>query len=312
MMYKASRFIAMLTVAALFTACTESTDELLPQNAQPLAQNDPITDENSPAQAEQIGNALLDGTWEVVLLIDQGEDETAEVANFHFTFNADGSVTANSTTEPVVTVNGSYSVFFDDGQSELAMTFPAPLDDLTDDWYFVSGTTTQLVFEDNSDTPPSALTLQEVSNGNGGDQGGGDQGGGDQGGGDQGGGDQGGGDQTGDQTEAVTNALLNGTWIVALLVDDANDETAEFANYTLTFSADGTVTATHSSDSALNTTGTFSVFFDDNRTELAMSFNSPDFDDLSDDWYFISSTETTLVFEDDQAELLNALTLQLQ
>jgi hypothetical protein len=300
MMFSISRSIAMLTAVTLFSACTETTDELLPQNAQPLAQNDPITNESSPAQAQEINSALLDGTWEVVLLIDEGENETADVANFYFTFNDDGSVTANSTSEPVETITGSYTVFFDDGQTELTMTFPVPgpLDDLTDDWYFVSGTTTQLVWEDNSDTPPSALTLQQVSNGNGGGNGGG--------------GDQGGGNNTGDQTEAVTNALLNGAWIVALLVDDAEDETTEFANFTLTFAADGTVTATHASDSSLNTTGTFSVFFDDNRTELEMNFSNPDFDDLSDDWYFISSTETTLVFEDDEAELLNALTLQLQ
>ena len=60
-------------------------------------------------------------------------------------------------------------------------------------------------------------------------------------------------------------------------------------------------------------TGFFSLHIDDNRIELSIATNANDpFQNLNDDWYYMSSTTEILVFEDDQSELLNALTLQKQ
>jgi hypothetical protein len=250
----------------------------------------------------------LDGLWRVILLIDQGEDETNDVAGFHFDFAEGGVVTAISTADASQTFDGAYSLLLDDGQTELAMNFPIPntLDELNDDWYFIEGSTSLLVFEDNQDDPPSALTLEKVTSG-GNDEGGNNNGG------DNGGNNGGETGEPGSEEEvaAVQQALINNGWIVALLIDDNEDETPDLVGYILNFDSNGTVTATLESDPNFTQTGTFSVFSDDNRTELAMNFTAnDDLQNLSDDWYFIEMTSNTLVFEDDQTELVNALTLQ--
>lgn len=289
--------LPVLAAVVLMTACDQTEEVILPVNgANQTGTNQPINSESSLAQAQEIGNALVTGLWEVILLIDDGENETAEVANFHFSFNVDGSVIAISTVDSTQTFEGMYSVFFDDGQSELSMSFPnvGALDDLNDDWYFVEGTTSLLVFEDLSDNLPDALTLQQVGSGEGNpiDN------------------DPNPNPNTDEDLAIVLAELLNNNWVVTMLVDDDEDETNALNGYIFTFSNANTVTVTRDDDPNFLVSGSFNLFTDDNRIELAMNFSgNADLENLNDDWYYITSTSETLVFEDDQSEQLNALTL---
>lgn len=85
---------------------------------------------------------------------------------------------------------------------------------------------------------------------------------------------------------------------ISEFVEDGRDKTASVRPYLIVFSANGTVTASGTDQSA---EGTYSVFRDDGRTELRMTFSgNADLAELSDDWYFISKTDGLIRFEDDR------------
>jgi hypothetical protein len=97
----------------------------------------------------------------------------------------------------------------------------------------------------------------------------------------------------------VGDTLLSGTWIIETLIDDGEDETADYANYVLSFSGNLQVVATHTTDSNLTRQGTYLVFEDDGKIELEMLFvNANNIDDLNDDWYLVSASDNTLVWDD--------------
>lgn len=108
-------------------------------------------------------------------------------------------------------------------------------------------------------------------------------------------------DDNGNPTnESITNVnefLRNQNGLrITELIEEGTNKTMQFSPYLFLFNANGTVTATQSNETI---SGTYLVFRDDNRTELRMTFpNNGIFFELSDDWYFISQTATTIRFED--------------
>lgn len=95
---------------------------------------------------------------------EDGFNETSDFQSYVFLFDVDGTVVASSAGSGSgngsgsgsgngTTINGTYSVFVDDGQTELTMTFPAssPLYELTDDWYFLSMNGDLVRFGDSGD-----------------------------------------------------------------------------------------------------------------------------------------------------------------
>lgn len=103
---------------------------------------------------------------------------------------------------------------------------------------------------------------------------------------------------TSNDTESVSAFLMadNGL-MITLLTDDEDDETYYFDSYLFNFNSDGSVVATNNSDII---TGTYSVFRDDGRVELRMNFPSiQNFEELNDDWYFISIDQNSIRFDDD-------------
>ncbi len=101
------------------------------------------------------------------------------------------------------------------------------------------------------------------------------------------------------QTVEINNFLISGNWVVESLIDDGEDETADYANYVLSFNEQGEVVATHNSDSNLTRSGTYLVFEDDGLIELEMNFINPGIiDDLHDDWYFVSQSGNSIIWED--------------
>ena len=82
--------------------------------------------------------------------IEEGVNETDSFLDYLFVFDADGTVSATKTGH---SISGTYRVFTDDGKTELMMTFPnsSELNELTDDWYFISKSDNTLKFDDRGD-----------------------------------------------------------------------------------------------------------------------------------------------------------------
>jgi hypothetical protein len=99
-------------------------------------------------------------------------------------------------------------------------------------------------------------------------------------------------------TQSVSAFLMaNDGLIITLLTDDEDDETHYFDSYVFNFNSNGSVVATDGSNTI---NGSYSVFRDDGRVELYMDFpNIQNFDELDDDWYFISIDQNTIRFNDD-------------
>jgi hypothetical protein len=119
-------------------------------------------DTTNTADPTPVINTVNQGTWRITLYEDNGVNETNNYANYIFTFNSNGVLTAVNTN----TYNGTWSVTAsnsnDDSQDDLdfniAFLAPAPsafTDDLTDDWDIISYTANK-------------IQLIDVSGGNGG------------------------------------------------------------------------------------------------------------------------------------------------
>lgn len=117
---------------------------------------------NTSADPTPVINTATSGTWRITLYEDNGVNETTNYANYIFTFNSNGVLTAANSPS----YNGTWSVTAsnsnDDSQDDLdfniAFVAPAPTaftDDLTDDWDIISYTATR-------------IQLIDVSGGNGG------------------------------------------------------------------------------------------------------------------------------------------------
>ena len=119
--------------------------------------------QNSPNQdIAQIASTVNSGTWRITSYIDSGEDETSDFNGYNFTFETNGTLTAQNDTN---TMSGTWSITQsssdDDGDYDLDFNifFPVPdtnnFEDLNDDWDIVSSST-------------STLSLIDISGGNGG------------------------------------------------------------------------------------------------------------------------------------------------
>lgn len=88
---------------------------------------------------------------------------------------------------------------------------------------------------------------------------------------------------------------------ITSFIEDGKDETFKFTSFTFNFQSNGQLVAT-SEGQTFN--GTYRVFCDDGKLELSMSFpaNSP-LRKLNDDWYFLSQSGKSLLFEDDGDQL---------
>ncbi len=98
--------------------------------------------------------------------------------------------------------------------------------------------------------------------------------------------------------DAVSAFLMNDSGlIISLLTDDDDDETEYFDSYRFVFNSDGRVVATNA-DEVVN--GTYALSRDDERIELSLNFpDLQNFDELNDDWYFVSINQNTIRFDDD-------------
>jgi hypothetical protein len=92
---------------------------------------------------------IQNGNWKVTLYNDSGTDETYHFADYSFTFNSNGSVSAVKSSG---TVSGNWSTGTDDSQDKLILNFGAtsPFDKLNDDWHIVEKISDKIRMEDVS------------------------------------------------------------------------------------------------------------------------------------------------------------------
>jgi len=231
-----------------FTAC-EKEDDLNP---------------TSMSREDLVSTLTLSNGLRITEFVEDGADMTSDFNPYVFDFETNGTVTATKGSE---TINGTYSVFLDDGRKELRMNFPmtSALYELSDDWYFISANETGLRFADGVDVihfqnigassnPPSGMI-----------------------------------------GENLMSSLTSVEGLkISKFIEEGVNMTSDFQPYLFFFDANGSVTAT---STGADIVGTYSVFQDDGRTELRMNFpiNSALYE-LNDDWYFISASTTGLRF----------------
>jgi hypothetical protein len=99
------------------------------------------------------------------------------------------------------------------------------------------------------------------------------------------------------QNEVQSN-IQNGTWRITTFIDSGADETDHFSGYNFTFKSSGVLNASNGNN---NYDGTWSITDsnsgDDSQNDLDFNINfdlTNDFEDLNDDWDFISQTPTKI------------------
>jgi hypothetical protein len=99
-------------------------------------------------------------------------------------------------------------------------------------------------------------------------------------------------DDSTNSPSAVENIVKTGTWKITLFEDSGSNETALFSGYDFVFDANGTLTATSGANLFV---GKWSVTdgksnddsSDDMHFNITFNVNNS-FEDLTDDWHFIS------------------------
>ena len=106
-----------------------------------------------------------------------------------------------------------------------------------------------------------------------------------------------------DDIDRIITTAPASTWVVDRFIDSGQDETSDLACYALTFSDDGTVTAT---DGTSSVTGTWSISDDDSTDDSPdddVDFNllfptTGTLEELNDDWNIVT-------YADDRIELID-------
>ena len=101
--------------------------------------------------------------------------------------------------------------------------------------------------------------------------------------------------QTTVQTNIQTNIQI-GNWRITKFIDSGTDETIHFQSYSFTFNSSGVLNANNGTD---NYDGTWSITDSNSNSSDDLDFNisfssPPDFEELSDDWDFISQSSTKI------------------
>jgi len=101
-----------------------------------------------------------------------------------------------------------------------------------------------------------------------------------------------------DSKSKIEDNVEMGTWRITKYIDSGKDELNHFIGYNFTFGSNNVLTASNSTSSY---TGTWSITDSnsDDDSQGDLDFNiffaaPPNFEDLSDDWHFISQMSTKI------------------
>jgi hypothetical protein len=93
------------------------------------------------------------------------------------------------------------------------------------------------------------------------------------------------------------NAIVQkGTWKVTKFIEDGNDKTSDFNDYSFFFKSKTEVDASHN---GMTHAGTWKTFKDDNVYKFELSFsNAALLDEISDDWDIMLFTDKKIELKD--------------
>jgi hypothetical protein len=115
-------------------------------------------------------------------------------------------------------------------------------------------------------------------------------------------------DDNADLVTQTSQVVTSGSWRVSLFTDSGNNETADFAGYTFSFSGSGTITAVKN---GVSQNGTWSVSTSSNKFIIDLGpkidSNKP-LGELTDDWKIVSASSTEIRLTDDNASSNEFLT----
>lgn len=100
----------------------------------------------------------------------------------------------------------------------------------------------------------------------------------------------------------VETSVQSGTWRITKFVDSGSDETSNFTGYNFTFNSSGVLNANNGTN---NYDGTWSISDsssdDDSQDDLDFNISfslTNDFEDLVDDWDFVSQADAKIELKD--------------
>jgi hypothetical protein len=140
-----------LLICFSITSCSSSNDD---------------NDNTNNTLQSSIENSTQSGTWRITKFIDSGIDETGDFLDYNFTFNNVGTLNASNGTnnfEGSWNISSVDGVALDDLELNLLFTLRNDFDDLTDDWDFISQTSTKIELIDISGggEPNDLLTFEK-------------------------------------------------------------------------------------------------------------------------------------------------------
>lgn len=94
---------------------------------------------------------------------------------------------------------------------------------------------------------------------------------------------------------SIDNTIQEGKWKITFYIDSGKDESDHYNNYEFQFNSDGTITAVKTGSSV---NGTWSNGNDDSQQKLVLSFTTPPFDELNDDWHILEQNSSLIKLED--------------
>lgn len=124
--------------------------------------SDDLSDLTIPETEDLIAGS---GAWKVTYFYDKDKDETFDFNGWTFTFNDDGTLTANKGSE---TFTGSWNVKSSDDdpdydkEMDIIITGAYPLDEMSDDWIIIELTDSTMQLKDDNDNGIEELHLQKI------------------------------------------------------------------------------------------------------------------------------------------------------
>ncbi len=216
---------------------------------------------------------LTTDSWFVNLMNDSGEHKTCDFVAYEFYFAGNGTAQAVSTSN---TVTGFWAAQMSDGQLEVILNFDTSgsndfFDNLNDDWEVLLSSNTAVNLRDVTGESGETDYLNFKRNPYSGCGGG------------------------GTTATDVENIIQDGQWFVASYLDEGDDETSDYAGYTITFNNVGSVTATNGTNTNY---GTWSVTGTTGSLELLLDFGTDEpFEDINEDWDIIEALTNKITLQ---------------
>ncbi len=140
---------SLLFICFIITSCSSDDDN---------------NDTNNSVQTT-IENNTQSGTWQITQFIDSGIDETSDFSGYNFTFNNTSVLSASNGTN---NFEGNWNISsdgsdLDDVELGIFFALMNDFDDLTDDWDFISQSSTKIELIDVSGggEPDDLLTFEK-------------------------------------------------------------------------------------------------------------------------------------------------------